>query len=298
MIVLQDGGCVEPIAAKGFLATPVKCFPHRRPFFGSSDRKAPSRLIQTLALLASSSSAEKLGIAAGAVPTALTKASEASRPAKNGLLAWGGETLDKKGLLCSPRAARELAFSMLYAGLVSGQKPMWVFRQRLKQTAGDFHKDLLESYKYVPDDGDSTFIEDAESAKKLEQYQNGESMLEAAVLSAPLTLVYNKFALKLAQEIIQVTVDSWTEQELILTDLLPETWKDPGGEAAVQQCLLHMAMAEMTKRGTSPKIAINEAVELGKRFYDKHAARVINGCLGKFTRSTYFKETRKHGSIL
>lgn len=200
------------------------------------------------------------------------------------------ESVDNQGYLCSPRAARELAFSILYAGLVSGQKPMWIFRERLKQRSGYFAKELLSRYKHAPDDGDSIFIEDAMSAKKLELDQHEESMLEAAVLSAPPSKVYNESILMLAQEIIQATVDSWSEHEIMLTDLLPESWKEPGGSAAAQQCILHMSMAEMAKCRTVPRIAINEAVEMAKRFSDQRAARVINGCLGNFTRSEYYKE--------
>lgn len=202
--------------------------------------------------------------------------------------AWK-QTLDKNGRLRSPRAARELALCVLYAGLASDRNPLSVFKQRLKQTSGNFNADLLTSYNHLTADGDSIFVEDAESVTILEQKQDEESLLEAAVLTAPPSLVYNKFVLNMAERIIQSTADSWSQQEIILKDLLPERWKATGG-IMVQLCILHMAMAEMVKMGTSPRIVIDEAVELTKRFSDGAAARIVNGCLGKFVLSPYFQE--------
>ena len=43
-----------------------------------------------------------------------------------------------------------------------------------------------------------------------------------------------------------------------LQEILVYYMQEPGGSAAVQQCILHMAMSEMTKLRTPPNIAINE----------------------------------------
>eukprot|EP00250_Pteridium_aquilinum_P005157 c15295_g1_i1 orf=75-992(+) len=272
--------------AIGLLASPARCLAQRGLFSLSLDKCAASR--RFLPLRASSSASSPTQNQPSRTSANSPQTSSKSRRSAN--RAFLEETVDKDGYLCSPRAARELAFSVLYAGLVSGQKPMRIFRDRLKQRSGHFAKDLLARYKHAPDDEDSVIAEDDVSAKKLEHDQQESSLLEAAVLSAPPTQVYSQSILMLAQEIIQVTVDSWSEYEIILRDLLPKSWKEPGGSAAAQQCILHMSMAEMAKCGTSPKIAINEAVELGKRFSDHRAARIINGCLGHFTRSEYYKE--------
>ncbi|KAI5063969.1 hypothetical protein GOP47_0020639 [Adiantum capillus-veneris] len=198
--------------------------------------------------------------------------------------------VDEDGYLCSPRAARELAFSILYAALRLGERPMRVFKDRLKQQSGYLAKDLIARYKHAPDVGGSIVVEDALSARKLEDEQLGESLLEAAVLSAPPSKVYKRSILMMAQEIIKVTADTWTEHDLILSDLLPELWQERGGHAAIQQCILHMSMAEMTRCRTPPKVVISEAMELGERFMDVRSARVIHGCLGSFTESAYYKD--------
>ncbi|KAH7282976.1 hypothetical protein KP509_35G054800 [Ceratopteris richardii] len=169
---------------------------------------------------------------------------------------------------------------------------MQVFRERLsKQQTGYIDKGMLANYRHNPDNEGSFILEDVSTMKKLEAEQLKESQLEAAVLSAPPMKVYSRPILTMAQEIVKVTEGSWSELHIVMSSLAPKAWKD-GYSAATQQCILLMAMAEMTSCDTPPKVVISEAVELGKRFLDTRTAKIINECLGRFVRSEYFKQSQ------
>jgi N utilization substance protein B len=59
--------------------------------------------------------------------------------------------------------------------------------------------------------------------------------------------------------------------------------------AAVDRNILRMAIYEMRSGGTPPAIAINEAIELGRRFSGEQSARFLNGVLDAI-RKTLEKE--------
>ena len=55
--------------------------------------------------------------------------------------------------------------------------------------------------------------------------------------------------------------------------------------AAIDRALLRLALAELRTRGTPPKVVINEAVELAKKFSSEDAASFINGILDAAVKS-------------
>ncbi|KAG0501909.1 hypothetical protein HPP92_001981 [Vanilla planifolia] len=105
---------------------------------------------------------------------------------------------------------------------------------------------------------------------------------KAEVLSAPIKLVYSKFVLRFAKDIIGAVVNQWNQHVTIIEKIIPQKWKDEPGARILELCILHMAMSEITELGTRHQIVINEAVDLAKRFCDGSAPRIINGCLRTF----------------
>lgn len=70
-----------------------------------------------------------------------------------------------------------------------------------------------------------------------------------------------------------------TADELIRN--IAKNW-DIGRMAVLDRNILRMAVFEMrTGRGTPPKVVINEAIELGKRFSTQHSGKFINGILDR-----------------
>jgi len=199
------------------------------------------------------------------------------------------EKLDKCGRLRTPRAARELALSVLYAAFVSGVHPLRVFDDRTKQRAVGFDKSLLQGYEHSPDVEENVIVENEAMASALEEAQESEASLEAIVLIAPPPLVYNNFVIRLARSLVKETANRWLPQEAILMEILPAKWKIAPKGAVLQICILQMALAELESTGTPPNVVVNEAVELAKRFCDLAAPRIINGCLGSYTRRRQFQ---------
>ena len=52
-------------------------------------------------------------------------------------------------------------------------------------------------------------------------------------------------------------------------------------QAAADRAILRLAWFEMTRGGTAPKIAVNEAVELAKEFSTDRSPAFVNGVLDK-----------------
>ena len=53
---------------------------------------------------------------------------------------------------------------------------------------------------------------------------------------------------------------------------------------AVERNVLRIALHEMDSGSVPPEVAINEAVELAKRYASDEAARLVNGILGRIQR--------------
>ncbi|XP_020699770.1 uncharacterized protein LOC110112037 isoform X2 [Dendrobium catenatum] len=131
---------------------------------------------------------------------------------------------------------------------------------------------LLIAYAACLEGSDPVFLLDKRvNAKK-----------EAEVLSAPPKLVYNKFVLRLARDLLGAVVKQWNEHVLVIDKIIPQNWKDESTARILELSILHLAMAEITEIGTKHQIVINEAVDLTKRFCDGSAPRIINGCLRTF----------------
>ncbi|KAG0448688.1 hypothetical protein HPP92_027714 [Vanilla planifolia] len=193
--------------------------------------------------------------------------------------------IDKSGRFCKPRAARELALMVAYAACLEGSDPLFVFGRRLnaKQVPGyAFDKASLLQYDHMSFAGEPIQVETEEEAEELLQKNEKESTNEAEVLSAPIKLVYSKFVLRFAKDIIGAVVNQWNQHVTIIEKIIPQKWKDEPGARILELCILHMAMSEITELGTRHQIVINEAVDLAKRFCDGSAPRIINGCLRTF----------------
>lgn len=194
--------------------------------------------------------------------------------------------LDKFGRLRTPRAARELALSVLYSAFVSSIHPLKVFEERVKQraVAHSFDKSQLETYEHLPDVGENVVVEDESMALAMEEALEAESSLEAYVLTAPPPLVYNSFVIRMARSLVKETSERWLQQERVLMEIIPAKWKKQPKGALLQICILQMALAEIETLETPLGVVVNETVELTKRFCDLAAPRIVNGCLGSFIR--------------
>ena len=69
------------------------------------------------------------------------------------------------------------------------------------------------------------------------------------------------------------------EADRAIAELAP-AWPAPR-QPAVDRAILRLAYHEMTGPGTSPKIVVNEAVELAKRFSTERSPAFVNGVLDK-----------------
>lgn len=66
--------------------------------------------------------------------------------------------------------------------------------------------------------------------------------------------------------------------------------------AAIDRDVLRIAIVEMTRLGTPPEIAINEAVELAKRYSEEDGHRFINGVLKRAFDQLGLKKTPRGGA--
>ena len=73
--------------------------------------------------------------------------------------------------------------------------------------------------------------------------------------------------------------DERREADRVVRELAP-TWPAPR-QPAVDRALLRLAHYEMTVRGVSPKVVVNEAVELAKRYSTERSPAFVNGVLDK-----------------
>ncbi len=69
------------------------------------------------------------------------------------------------------------------------------------------------------------------------------------------------------------------EADAAISELAP-TWPAPR-QPAVDRAILRLAYHEMTARDVSPKVVVNEAVELAKRYSTERSPAFVNGVLDK-----------------
>ncbi|KAL5210269.1 hypothetical protein ABZP36_005892 [Zizania latifolia] len=202
--------------------------------------------------------------------------------------------VDRSGRFCSPRAARELALMISYAACLEGADVVRLFDRRIKarrEPGFVFDKTCVLKYNHMSFGGGPLEVGTEEEAEKLMSQNEEDSANEAELLSAPPKLVYNNFVLRLAREILVAVASRWDKHVDIINKITPQNWKDEPIARILELCILHIAMAEMTSKGTPHQVVINEAVDLAKRFCDGGAPRVINGCLRTFVKDHMNMET-------
>ncbi|KAK7251952.1 hypothetical protein RIF29_35581 [Crotalaria pallida] len=193
--------------------------------------------------------------------------------------------IDKTGRFCSPRAARELALSIIYASCLEGLDPVRLFEKRMnarREPGYEFDQGKLLEYNPMNFGGPPITVKSEEEANELLSNIEAESAIEADVLSAPPKLVYNKLILRFARKLLVAVKDRWDSHVPIINEIVPENWKNEPAGKILELSILHLAMAELTVLETRHQIVINEAVDLAKRFCDGAAPRIINGCLRTF----------------
>ncbi|WOG82829.1 hypothetical protein DCAR_0101997 [Daucus carota subsp. sativus] len=195
--------------------------------------------------------------------------------------------VDKSGRFCSPRAARELALSILYAACLQGSDPVRLFEKRVnaRREAGyEFDKAALMEYNHMSFGGPPVSADTIEEADRLMQCDMKVSEVEAEVLSAPPKLVYSKLILRFTRKLLVAVVESWDSHVLVIDKVVPQNWRNEPAGRILELSILHLAMADISVLGTRHQIVINEAVDLAKRFCDGAAPRIINGCLRTFVK--------------
>ncbi|KAJ3687378.1 hypothetical protein LUZ61_016542 [Rhynchospora tenuis] len=195
--------------------------------------------------------------------------------------------IDRSGKFCSPRSARELALMISYASCLQGSDPVQLFDSRInaKRVPGYvFDKQLLLSYDHMTFATEPIQVASHEEEQQLIDQFETDSAFEADVLSAPLKLVYSNFVLRFTREILEAVASGWNQRVHVINKVIPQSWKNEAASRIIELCILHIAMAEITSKGTKHQIVINEAVDLAKRFCDGRAPRIINGCLRTFVK--------------
>ncbi|XP_072986235.1 uncharacterized protein [Typha latifolia] len=195
--------------------------------------------------------------------------------------------VDKTGRFCSPRAARELALMISYAACLEGSDPVRLFDKRVnakREPGFVWDNTALLKYDHMSFGGAPVQAGTEEEAEELMLQNEKDSAIEAEVLSAPPKVVYNRFVLRFAREILEAVGNEWNQHVLVIDKIIPQNWKDEPVARILELCILHLAMAEITAKGTRHQIVINEAVDLAKRFCDGGAPRIINGCLRTFVK--------------
>lgn len=195
--------------------------------------------------------------------------------------------IDKSGRFCSPRAARELALSIVYASCLEGSDPIRLFEKRInvrREPGYEFDRASLLEYNPMSFGGPPVTVETVEEADELLRKDEKESAIEAEVLAAPPKLVYSKLILRFTRKLLVAVMDKWDSHVLVIDNVAPPNWKDEPAGRILELCILHLAMSEITVLETRHPIVINEAVDLAKRFCDGSAPRIINGCLRTFVK--------------
>nr|AAL73975.1 hypothetical protein M3E9.200 [Sorghum bicolor] len=268
----------------------MEAAPSVRTFSSSSSSSAGAR---PCLLLAGPASRRARALAAPPPPRAVASSraplvvTSPPPPEASGTPAPAHAKVDRSGRFCSPRAARELALMISYAACLEGTDVVRLFDRRIsarREPGFVFDKACLLSYNHMSFGGVPLEVGTEEEAEKLTSQNEKDSANEEDVLSAPPKLVYNNFVLRLSRELLVAVASGWDKHVDIIDKIIPQAWKDEPVARILELCILHIAMAEMTSKGTPHKVVINEAVDLAKRFCDGGAPRVMSGigsCSGR-----------------
>ncbi|NLX83557.1 MAG: transcription antitermination factor NusB [Clostridiales bacterium] len=83
-------------------------------------------------------------------------------------------------------------------------------------------------------------------------------------------------------EALQGTLKNQAKYNQIIQSLSPDRSLDR--IPALNKAILYLSLHELSQPNSLPKVIINEAVELAKRFGDEGDSRFINGVLGSYLR--------------
>ncbi|KAL5683424.1 hypothetical protein ACJX0J_009809, partial [Zea mays] len=148
-----------------------------------------------------------------------------------------------------------------YAACLEGTDVVRLFDRRIsarREPGFVFDKACLLSYNHMSFGGGPLEVGTEEEAEKLTSQNEKDSANEADVLSAPPKLVYNNFVLRLSRELLVAVASGWDKHVEIIDKIIPQAWKDEPVARILELCILHIAMAEMTSKGTPHKVVINE----------------------------------------
>ena len=99
------------------------------------------------------------------------------------------------------------------------------------------------------------------------------------VTGQPLTSLYEGEVDPFARELAEAVVPRAPELDAAITSAAEGWTADRLG--AIERNVLRIAVHELETGSVPPEVAINEAVELAKRYATEDAARLVNGILGR-----------------
>ena len=102
------------------------------------------------------------------------------------------------------------------------------------------------------------------------------------VTGQPLASLYEGDVDAFARELAEAVAARAPELDETITSAAEGWTADRLG--AVERNILRIGVQELESDGVPPEIAINEAVELAKRYASEDAGRLVNGILGRVAR--------------
>ena len=98
----------------------------------------------------------------------------------------------------------------------------------------------------------------------------------------PLASLYEGDVDPFARELAEAVTARAPELDRTITEAAEGWTADRLG--AVERNILRIGVQELESEGVPPEVAINEAVELAKRYASEDAGRLVNGILGRVAR--------------
>ena len=102
------------------------------------------------------------------------------------------------------------------------------------------------------------------------------------VTGQPLTTLYEGEVDAFARELAEAVAARASEFDAAITAAAEDWTADRLG--AIERNVLRIGVLELDSGSVPPEVAINEAIELAKRYATEDAARLVNGILGRIAR--------------
>ena len=102
------------------------------------------------------------------------------------------------------------------------------------------------------------------------------------VTGQPLTTLYEGEVDAFARELAEAVAARAPELDAAITAAAEDWTADRLG--AIERNVLRIGVLELDSGSVPPEVAINEAIELAKRYASEDAARLVNGILGRIAR--------------